>query len=56
MRKYIGFHILCQAAWPLEQAPLLANALSYAKSVPGNEGVSDVQLDASFTKQVSLKP
>ncbi|KAG9083089.1 hypothetical protein FS749_006309 [Ceratobasidium sp. UAMH 11750] len=34
MRKYIGFHILTRAAWPMDQPTLLTSALAYALSRP----------------------
>ncbi|KAF8593442.1 hypothetical protein BDV93DRAFT_566545 [Ceratobasidium sp. AG-I] len=55
MRKYIGFHILTRTAWPIEQAPLLDDALSYAKAVPGNESIGTVDFTNPFTRQLKLK-
>ncbi|KAG8682043.1 hypothetical protein FRC09_017055 [Ceratobasidium sp. 395] len=55
MRKYIGFHILTRTAWPMEQPALLASALAYARTVPGNSDVGDIEFDHEFSRQLKLK-
>ncbi|KAG8700599.1 hypothetical protein FRC09_005856 [Ceratobasidium sp. 395] len=55
MRKYIGFHILTREAWPMDQPPLLASALTYARTVPGNSDIGDVDFDQEFSRQLKLK-
>ncbi|KAG8762308.1 hypothetical protein FRC12_009106 [Ceratobasidium sp. 428] len=55
MRKYIGFHILTRTAWPTDQPTLLASALAYARTVPGNSEVGDVEFDQEFLRHLKLK-